>query len=335
MAFVRAIVLAYEKYGRSPNRVLTLGQLDKSQLEVLDARIDTGQMLAISAAAMQELDDEALGWFSRPLPWGTYGMLCRASIGSETLRLALKRWCRHHALLTRDVHLELDKNGRLTVEEACDLGEMREFCLLTILRYVHGYACWLVDSRVPVKEVTFPFPRPSHESVYSHMFPGPVRFGCATASFVFEPPYLDLPPCRDESALSAMLHNALPLAVRQYRHDRLLVERVRALMTNPKAPAKTAADLAAALHLSERSLHRHLARGGSSLQALKDDLRQQRARDLLRRTDIPLKRLVQMVGFENEKSFSRAFKSWTGTTPSQFRASGPAERSPTRLVDEV
>ena len=28
---------------------------------------------------MQELDDEALGWFNRRLPWGSYGMLARAS----------------------------------------------------------------------------------------------------------------------------------------------------------------------------------------------------------------------------------------------------------------
>jgi hypothetical protein len=42
-------------------------------------------MEIMSGAAMQELDDEALGWFSRRLPWGSYGMLCRASITSPDL----------------------------------------------------------------------------------------------------------------------------------------------------------------------------------------------------------------------------------------------------------
>jgi hypothetical protein len=52
---------------------------------------------------MQELDDEALGWFSRRLPWGSYGMLCRASLTSPDLGVAIKRWCRHHRLLTEDI----------------------------------------------------------------------------------------------------------------------------------------------------------------------------------------------------------------------------------------
>jgi hypothetical protein len=38
------------------------------------------QMEQLSAAAMQELDDEGLGAFGRKLPWGSYGMLARASL---------------------------------------------------------------------------------------------------------------------------------------------------------------------------------------------------------------------------------------------------------------
>ena len=64
------------------------------------------------------MDDVAVGWFSRRLPWGSYGMLCRASITSARLGLALKRWCRHHALLTDDVLFTLDepRDGAATLE---------------------------------------------------------------------------------------------------------------------------------------------------------------------------------------------------------------------------
>src|SRR3990167_346259 len=60
---------------------------------------------------MRELDDEALGWFARPLPWGSYGMLARASLSAPTLGAALKRWCRHHGLLTPDVTLAVTTSG--------------------------------------------------------------------------------------------------------------------------------------------------------------------------------------------------------------------------------
>eukprot|EP01042_Synura_sphagnicola_P030363 gene30363-39127_t len=99
IAFVRAIVLAYEARGKSPDHALAQAQIAPQLLQDDSARITAWQMEQISDAAMQELDDEALGWFSRRLPWGSYGMLARASISSPTLQVALARWCRHHGLL--------------------------------------------------------------------------------------------------------------------------------------------------------------------------------------------------------------------------------------------
>ena len=94
MAFVRAIVRGYERYGADPRDALQQAQITPAQLRKPDARITAAQMETISELAMRQLDDEALGWFSRRLPWGSYGMLARASISSPDLRVALKRWCR-------------------------------------------------------------------------------------------------------------------------------------------------------------------------------------------------------------------------------------------------
>ena len=129
MAFVRAMVRAYERRGLDPSAALREAQITPAALRRADARITAAQMETISGLAMQQLDDEALGWFSRRLPWGSYGMLCRASISSPQLGLALQRWCRHHRLLTEDIVLHLDADGaaaRLWIEERRDLGEMRE-----------------------------------------------------------------------------------------------------------------------------------------------------------------------------------------------------------------
>jgi len=134
VAFVRAMVLAYEKYGKDPDAALRQAQITPELLCLPNGRITASQMETISGLAMQELDDEALGWFSRRLPWGSYGMLCRASLTSPTLGVALKRWCRHHRLLTDDLVHRLtvtDGVAELVVEEKRDLGPMREFCLIT------------------------------------------------------------------------------------------------------------------------------------------------------------------------------------------------------------
>jgi len=73
------------------------------------------------------------------------------------------------------------------------------------------------------------------------------------------------------------------------------------------------------LHVSARTLHRQLREEGASLQALKDEVRRARALELLLRTRRPIKQVAEAAGFQNEKSFMRAFKGWTGQTPAEFR----------------
>jgi AraC-like DNA-binding protein len=329
IAFVQAILKAYARYGASPWEALRQSQIPPGLLDDPDGRITAKQLETLTELTMKQLDDEALGWFSRRLPWGSLGMLCRASLPSPDLHVALKRWFRHHRLLGDDIELRLQvAAGRATVSivENRDLGDVREFCLLSYLRYVHGYACWAVDSRISLIEVGFPFPPPPHGSVYPLLFPGPVSFHAERAHFTFDAKYLALPQRRDDVALRAMLQRALPLTVLQYRRDRLLGQRVRRLLNEHPAAANDAAAIARHLHLSTRTLHRHLAQEGASLQELKDEVRRERAIELLCRTEKPVKQVAFAVGYADEKAFSRAFKEWTGHSPREYRRRTPVPR---------
>ncbi len=322
MAFAQAIVLAYSARGMDPARALEQAQITPAQLHDSAARISSGQLEALSAAAMRELDDEALGWFSRRLPWGSYGMLARASLSAPTLGLALARWCRHHALLTDDILLHLSTEGEratLAVTERRDLGALREFCLVTTLRNALGVSSWFIDSRLPVLAAEFPFAAPRHAEAYAVLFSGPTRFDAPQAAVHFDARYLALPVTRDEAAMRQMLQHALPLIVHQYRRDRLLVQSVRQLLAAKPEAAHNAAAVATQLHVSPRTLHRQLQEAGTSLQTLKDDVRKRRAIELLQRTNRPIKQVADACGFANEKSFIRAFKGWAGMPPAEFR----------------
>ena len=326
MAFARAIVAAYRHYSQDPAGALKLAQIAPSRLEQVNARITSRQMEVLSGAAMQELDDEALGAFSRRLPWGSYGMIARAALSSPDLGVALKRWCRYHALLADDIRLELIVSGAcaaISIEERSDLGPAREFCLVHVLRNIHGLACWYVASRIPLLGARFPFAPPPHADAYPLMFPGPVKFDAMRAEIRFDSRYLALPVRRDEKALRQMLQRALPLTVLQYRRDRLLVQQVRQTLAANPDETHSADGIAGLLNISSRTLHRQLREEGASLQQLKDDVRSDRAKDLLYRTGKPVKQIAVAVGFRNEKSFIRAFRQWTGMSPGEFRSARP------------
>ncbi|MBK7541505.1 MAG: AraC family transcriptional regulator [Candidatus Competibacteraceae bacterium] len=325
VAFIQAITAAYRRYGKDPNPALRRSRITPEFLLDPANRVTGWQMQTLFGIAIKELDDEALGWFARRLPWGSYGMLCRASLSSPTLEIALKRWCRHHRLLADDItlHFSVDPQAAsVAIEANRNLGEVAEFCFATLFRYILGYACWLINSRIPLLETCFPFNAPEHLSVYQTLFPGPLHFRAPLARLSFDPQYAALSVRRDDRALNKMLQQALPLTMFPYRRDRLLVQRVRELLKAQPEGGHTGESIARELHVSSRTLHRQLQEEGASLQALKDEVRRERAVELLHRTSKPIKQIARAVGFLSEKSFSRAFKQWTGATPESFRDNG-------------
>ena len=208
--------------------------------------------------------------------------------------------------------------ARVVITSCATLGEMREFCIVSCLRYILGYACWVVDSRIPLLETNFPFPAPPHQEAYPLMFQGPIFFGSDSAGFCFDSRYLDLPIRRDERALQLMLQRALPLTVFQYRRDRLLIQGVHQFLSERLDTAATAESVAEHLHISVRTLHRQLKEEGTCLQQIKNQIRRDSSIELLTRTNRTIKQVANLVGFADEKSFIRAFNQWTGQSPGSF-----------------
>lgn len=76
---------------------------------------------------------------------------------------------------------------------------------------------------------------------------------------------------------------------------------------------------ASAMHLSVRTLQRKLSEAGISFRGLLNGARHQRARQLLRESDISIAEIGWMLGYQNVPSFTRAFKAAEGLSPGQFR----------------
>jgi len=96
--------------------------------------------------------------------------------------------------------------------------------------------------------------------------------------------------------------------------------RVRAVIEAQLPDGEPGAErIAQALHLSLRSLQRHLADEGCRFDALLNECRQNLALQHLRDPQCSLAEISHLLGFADTSSFNRAFKRWTGVTPGQFR----------------
>jgi AraC-like DNA-binding protein len=83
----------------------------------------------------------------------------------------------------------------------------------------------------------------------------------------------------------------------------------------PHVPAPS--DVADSLNLSERTLRRKLAQEGLTYRTLLDDGRKARALELMMIGRQSIAEVTTETGFSDTRSFSRAFKRWTGLAPSK------------------
>lgn len=81
----------------------------------------------------------------------------------------------------------------------------------------------------------------------------------------------------------------------------------------------TPAEVAAELGTSERTLQRRLAEEGTSLRTIAGQQRYGRARALLSDPRLSIADVSARLGYRNAPAFTRAFRSWSGLTPAEFR----------------
>jgi transcriptional regulator GlxA family with amidase domain len=102
------------------------------------------------------------------------------------------------------------------------------------------------------------------------------------------------------------------------------VWRALKLMLDEPGQAHTVENLADAVGMSRSAFAKRFSDAyGSGPMELLRDLRVRMAGALLKDTDLPVKRIAEMVGFSSRSAFSRMFETKTDLSPRNFRAAHP------------
>src|SRR5690554_38620 len=310
--------------------ILRVG-LDPTRLNSTDFRVSQAQAAEFVTRAIVESGEHALVMLlARQLTLPQHSALGTAAKSSRTLAAALELMTRY--LTLRVPHLKVHKqmsgqNAWYTVTCNAELGPLLGFVLDAVLFGCVTMGAQLTGTAVPGVKVLRRGPEPGHFNRFRRMLNIPVEYGASENALVIPESQLSLPVRFSNEQLAISSREQCERALKELEEDAGFACRVRRVIEASHPFPPKLARVASTLFVSERTLKRRLQEEDASFQSLVDQVRLERARDLLGSTAMNLSQIADALGYADAANFTRAFKRWTGLSPSHYRtrASGVLE----------
>lgn len=286
------------------------------------ARVSLEQFARIQVNAMKLLDDEILGYSSRPLPVGCWEMMCYACISADTLSDVVDRYCKFYNLRDWDLISELRVDGAreifsLTPKEGKVLEPYAyELCLYNS----HRFFSWAIGSSLPLSRVNLTYESPKHADFYRILFPNiPVFFDQEFNGFEFKHQALPLPVAQNSESLRKFLRHPGYYLMVLPMEEQSWSSKIQEIIGKNVANAPDFNLLAEQLKVHPQTLRRRLSEEGTTYRDVKNHLRRDASIYYLAKPGLSIEEVAERSGFAETSSFIRAFKNWTGLTPNCYR----------------
>ncbi len=322
-AWVLAIVHALEKAKVDYVALLEQLGMDASRVGDLHHRYLQQQVTALWKAAVKATGDADFGLkVARHVRPSTFHVVGYAMSCSATLTRAAERFAHSARLISDSAKVDFFKlrEGYLLAVDLNTGGEPPIYQTIdTILAGFLLLCEWIVDRPIVPLEVHFRHRKPKRIDEYEAVFRCPVLFEQRQNSILFAPGDLDqsVPSANEELAMLLDEMAAKYLAMRFERRFSRQVRDALIAQLPQGQPSKLAT--ARALNMAERTLLRRLRDENTTFKELLDKLREELAYEYLRRDDLPLEKIADLLGFSSSSTFSRAFVQWTGKRPGDWR----------------
>jgi AraC-like DNA-binding protein len=313
-----------DEFGLDAEALMREVGIDPNLRRDINARITEHQFDELAWRAKQGSKDDAFIFHLIESMHPSYlGALGYAWMTSSSLRRAFERAQRYYGLITTHtrVHIENHEDG-LHVQFLSNSEGMHDVALRERIRLVAPVQlCRLSygEAFTPLR-VDFSHPAPSNPQPYNHYFRCPLHFEQPDTRLLIAQEVADEP-----------LTGFNPEIVREL--DRMIVDYLARLDRNDIRGRTRAAILqelpsgevslertAEMLALSPRTLARRLREEGESFKSLLAEIRRDLGEKYILDKSLSLTEISFLLGFSEASSFSRAYRGWTGQSPSDHRS---------------
>lgn len=314
-------------YGVDANAVFEKAGIKFSNLNSPESRISSRQYADLLGESIKASGDSNFilktAQFIQPSCFNALGF---ALFSSRTIRKFLERFEKYWSFLSTGDTIEFTddhEDPRLCVTQS----RRRSDDYINMM-FAVGSLVWIKrmvelmygpDFKPTLASICDTIEDQNFSSGLEEFFGCPVIYGSESYRLHFNPEDLDRPLPTANAGLAQQNDEViLGILARMAQADVTMRVRHKLLEMLPTGEYSKAA-VAKALGFSVRAFHNKLAEAQTSYQVLLDETRLKLATQYLRQQHYSVGDVAFLLGFSDFSNFSRAFKKWTGQTPTDYR----------------
>ena len=311
-----------KRSGLSTELLLRECGIDVSLLKQHEARVDKKSFIHLMLAVMRHTEDEFMGFGSgRVSKPGTFSMMAHAVINCASLEKAIRRGVKFYELFDYAIRSRLFVSD----DEACitfvasDEVLFRPHILEAIVFLTVRFSSWLVGQQIVPKRINLDF-ESLDEGEYASQFPCQVHYSQERCEIILDSRYMSMPLVQNQLSLSKFLKSSLAELMDGDIENASLNAQIRSIIS--KEFGNNFPDFSVVcekLAMTPQTLRRRLKDENTSYQEIKDTIRKDASIYYLSKPELTIDEIALLMGFSEASSFHRAFKKWTGKTPSAYR----------------
>jgi len=316
--------------GHAEKDILAGTNITSAELQSPDIRVNYAVHSRLIANAENLWGHPGLGLsFGSTLNLFSLGMVGQAAISSRSLGDAMETIARYLSLRSPLLAFTIDREAdgiSFILSGTRELGDNRRFMVEAAFAAVSKFLTQLAGKKLDGLSFELQHKMTGSEDIYTAALGPNVRFERPSEKFYMPGPLakIPLPTANSMSAVEARRY--CEAEIKRLGVDDGFKEIVGAALRSRLASPPTEKETSKLLGYSARNLRRRLNEENTSYRNLLNSIRQESARKYLTTTHLTIEEIAFEIGYRNVGNFSRAFKRWTGTSPSAFRRR-PAEYS--------
>jgi len=297
--------------------------IDPVKVQLPDTRLPIETYLRIQDEAARYVDDPYFGLhMGEYAEAGSWSILGYMMMNCETLGEAFQKSARYHRIIGNLIEgkatLRLNKI-KVALVTPPHAPKMSRHCFEATISSSVRMMRTLTGEEINPLEVTFSYPEPESTAEYERVFRCPVLFDQKETGFVINIGILNKPILyANPELLGHFERYAQAYLAEMDRRDEHTRAVTKIILSRLDDEGLTIKKVAKEMSVSVRTLQYRLKGEGVVFTDLLKDVRENLAKKYLCQ-DYTVEEITYLLGFSEPSVFRKAFKKWSGVTPSEYR----------------